>query len=258
MNFVLGLLISLISLSSLAYAGDVTFTDSFGTETVQSIVNPPRQDEVFVPPGFDDLDDAEVTYLNHSRNSCFIKNFTLAPDIDQEKKIIRISNMSLVLDSDFCKARHISTPATINFGALLAGTYEVQFETASGQFKKFSELKIGKSKTSEKDDYEYAPLDINELTVKVDRRAQVIELTLPGIFPNGCYEFTEVRVLKERADNVIEVLPIVEMKSEVCTQELQPFLKKVNISYDGNGPSKKLIHIRSADGVAINRVVTVN
>src|SRR5690606_8764830 len=156
MKFVIALTISLISFNSYAYAHELTFTDTFGAQEVKSIVNPPRVDEVFVPPGFDDLDEAEVTYVNHSKSSCFLKNFVLAPVIDEENKTIKISNMSLVLDSDFCKARNIATPATLKFGSLSAGTYEVLFETAAGSFEKYTELTINKSKTAEKDDYEYA------------------------------------------------------------------------------------------------------
>lgn len=223
---------------------------------ISTIVNPPQVGEVFVPPGFDDLDEAEITYVNHSRNSCFIKTYSLPPQVDNVNKVIRISNMSLVLKSDFCKSRSIATPTTLKVGELKAGTYKVEFKTVDG-YQSYGDIHINKSKSEEKDDFEYAGLDVNELTVRVNREAKQIELNLPGSFPNGCYAFKEVKVIQDRSPSVIEVLPIVEMVTEVCTQDIQFYNKQILIPYDVSTPTKKLIHIRSAAGVAINRVVTL-
>lgn len=227
------------------------------SENIVTVVNPPKTNEVFVPPGFDDLDTAEITFVNHSKTSCFIKNYVLNPKVDQENRVIRISNMSMVMKGDFCKSRDIPTPTTLKLGELHVGTYQVEFETQDGQFEKYTELTIHKSKSDQVDDFEYAPLDINNLTVKVDREQKQIIVSMPGTFPNGCYRFNEVVVVDNRSATVIEVLPIVEMTTNVCTQEIQFFDRKVVIPYDVQGPVKKLIHIRSADGVAINRVVTL-
>lgn len=226
------------------------------TSDVKTILNPPRVDEVFVPPGFDDLDDAEITYINHSTSSCFIKTYPMAPVIDHDKKEIRISNMSMVLDGDFCKYRDTSSPTTLKLGELKAGSYKLKFETENGKFTQYTNVKIAKSKTEQKDDFEYASLDINGLTVSVEKATQTIQLNLPGTFPNGCYAFKEIKVIDNRSENVIEVLPIVDVVAEVCTQEIQFFNKQVTIPYHETG-SKKLIHIRSADGVAINRIVNL-
>lgn len=239
------------------FSANVAANDFTPITNVTTIYNPPKTGEVFVPPGFDDLDDSEITFMNHSKNSCFLKTYSLPPQIDAENKIIRISNFSMVLDGDYCISRDISSPTTLKVGELPAGKYKVEFETEKGQFASYSEINVGKSKSEQKDDFQYAPLDINELTVKVDAANKNIELTLPGSFPNGCYKFKEVKVLDTRSETVIEVLPIVEMMTTICTQEIQFFSKKVIIPYKINGPMKKLIHIRSADGVAINRIVNL-
>lgn len=224
---------------------------------LETILNPPKSNEVFVPPGFDDLDEAEITYVNHSKTSCFIKNYSLSPQIDRENKVIRISNMSLVMKGDFCKSRDIATPTTLKLGELAAGTYQLEFETQEGTYEKYADMTIHKSVTEQKDDFEYAPLDVNGLTVKVNPEQKTIDLELPGAFPNGCYKFNEVKVMNDRSPTVIEVLPIVEMSPGMCTQAIVFFNKKISIPYDVTAPIKKLVHIRSADGVAINRVVTL-
>jgi hypothetical protein len=64
-------------------------------------------------------------------------------------------------------------------------------------------------------------------------------------------------VIDNRSATVIEVLPIVEMTTNVCNQAIQFFTRQIVIPYDVQTPTKKLIHIRSADGVAINRIVTL-
>ncbi|MES2769507.1 MAG: hypothetical protein V4596_10225 [Bdellovibrionota bacterium] len=224
---------------------------------IRTVLNPPQAGEVFVPPGFDDLDEAEITFVNHSRNSCFIKTYSLPPQVDEATKTIRISNMSLILKSDFCKSRNIATPTTLKVGELKAGSYKVEFQTAKGEYQSYGDIHISKSKSEEKDDFEYAGLDVNELTVKVNRETKKIELNLPGSFPNGCYAFKEIKVIDDRSPTVIEVLPIVETVTDVCTQDIQFYNKQVLIPYDVSTTTKKLIHIRSADGVAINRVVNL-
>lgn len=230
---------------------------TFSSENVTTVLNPPRTSEVFVPPGFDDLDDVEITYINHSRSSCFIKTFPMAPEIDHEKKTIRISNMSMVLEGDFCKSRATSSPTTLKVGELEAGSYKVEFETSEGEFTPYLDVNIAKSKTQQKDDFEYASLDVNELTVRVNKEKKQIELSLPGSFPNGCYAFKEIKVIDDRSPTVIEILPIVDMVTDICTQDIQFYTKLLNIPYKVSEPTKKLLHIRSSDGVAINRVVTL-
>lgn len=228
----------------------------FSIET-KTILNPPPPQEVFVPPGFDDLDDVEITFVNYSTSSCLLKTFTLAPEVDHDRKVIRITNISMLMQSDFCRFRQTSSPRTLKLGELPAGTYKVEFETEKGKFTPYTEITVNKSKNEQKDDYEYAPIDVNELTVKVDRESKNIILNLPGMFPNGCYAFKEVKVIDDRSDKVIEVLPIVDMMTTVCTMALKPFSEEIKIPYSVNELTKKLIHIRSADGVAINRVVTL-
>ncbi len=223
----------------------------------QTVLNPPFKNEVFVPPGFDDLDDIEITYVNHSTSSCFLRTYAFVPDIDHKNKTIKISNVSLVLKSDFCRSRNTSSPTTLKIGSLEPGDYQLQFETEEGKYTPYSKINVSKSKTEQKDDYEYAPLDVNGLTVKVDIKSKNIVLNLPGSFPNGCYAFKEIKVLDERSETVIEVLPVVDMVTSICTQEIQFFNKEVKIPYNVSQRTKKLIHIRAADGVAINRVVTL-
>lgn len=224
---------------------------------IQTILNPPKANEIFVPPGFDDLDEAELTFVNYSKTSCYLKTYFLPPQIDHEKKTIKISNMSMILKSDFCKFRSIPTPSTVKLGELKEGAYQIEFETSKNLFESLGTINIAKSKSSEKDDFEYAALDVNELTVKVNKETKNIELNLPGNFPNGCYAFKEVKVIDNRSDSVVEVLPIVEMVTTICTQAIQFYNKTVSIPYSVVGPTKKLIHIRSADGVAINRIVNL-
>lgn len=224
---------------------------------IKTILNPPRAGEVFVPPGFDDLDETEITYVNRSRSSCFIKTYSLAPQINHETRTIRVSNMSLVLKSDVCQSRDIANPTTLKLGELHAGAYNIEFETESGKYESFGEINVSKSKSEEKDDYEYADLDLNELTVRADKEQKQIVLNLPGSFPNGCYGLKEVRVIQDRSPTVIEVLPIVEISEGMCTQAIQFYNKEIKIPYDVSRPTKKLIHIRAAAGVAINRVVNL-
>jgi hypothetical protein len=225
------------------------------TKNIETVLNPPKVNEVFVPPGFDDMDDAEITYVNNSGTNCFLKSFSFQ-DIDKVNKVIRISNMSMVLKSDFCTYTSGSSPTTVILGELPAGEYRLDFETEKGKFEPYSKINIAKSKNDQKDDYTYANLDINELTVTVNRETQVIEVVLPGQFPSSCFKFQEARVIDNRSENVIEILPIIEVLKGSCAQTIVPFKETVKIPYTESG-IKKLVHIRSANGVAIDRVISL-
>jgi hypothetical protein len=229
---------------------------SMATE-IETVPNIPRVENIFVPPGFDDFDESEITYWVQEPNTCYLKTYNLPPQIDHNRKIIKISNLSKKVKLDVCARRLKEYPKTVSLGELRQGTYEIQFQVGDGKFETVERISIEKSSVPTVDEFEYANVDENQLTVSVDPVGRQVELNLSGSFPNSCYDFKEIKVL-QRSDKVIEVLPIIQRVKDSCDDEVQQAysIKKI-IDYTDTELSRKLVHIRVANGHAINRVVYI-
>lgn len=250
----LSLFLSLMSLSEAK-------AESLQQVEVETVYKPPLEKDVFVPPGFDDLDNFEMVYISRIPNACYLKTYNLSPIIDTKNKVIKVTNLSKRAKSDYCAMgnnRVMYIPTVLKLGDELGvGEYTVQFATGPGEFKSYQKFKISKSTVPTIDEFEYAFVDENQLTVEVDRNASKVVVNLAGNFINGCYAFKEIKIL-QRTDRVVEILPITEKVTDTCTMQIQFYNKRLEIPYDVTQETRKLIHIRTANGHSLNRIVALN
>lgn len=224
-------------------------------DNTYKVYHPPVTSEVFVPPGYDDTDNVEITFRNVMPNSCYLTTHVTGIEKDLQNKKIRIAVEATVLKADFCAMRYVSYPITVNVGELPSGDYELEFQTSERAYTEAIPFSVTEAQSSSRDDFEYASLNLNLLTVVSNRVNREIEVALPFVFPNGCYGINEVRVFNERAKNIIEILPILERKPGPCTDAIEEVTQTVKVPTSVGG--LKLIHIRSANGFSINRLLDI-
>jgi hypothetical protein len=141
----------------------------------------------------------------------------------------------------------------VSIGHLDAGDVNFLFKREDGEVGT-RVVKVSPNTTLSVDSLPYAL--ISNLTVSdVVRGDQDLVVTLSGVLNSSCTELDdEVRVDQE--PDVFVLLPTVKTKRGAkCLQVLIPFDKKVNLGRSSVG--RYLIHARSMNGKAINRVLTV-
>lgn len=208
-------------------------------------------EHVFVPQGFDDNDEAEITIAGSFPNTCYRSGKATA-QVDRTAKTIVIKNEDNFFTSCWCLFVLVPYVKTIPVGMLPTGTYTVLVEQTNGERIRQSSLSVAVSANNGPDDYLY-PL-VEDAKVETQGEGKPAKLTLSGQLPSECMELDEVRVAY-RAPNVIEVLPIAKIENEAdCGQKKREFRKEVLLSPPWKGAT--LVHIRSLNGQALNKVAT--
>ena len=205
---------------------------------------------MFVPPGFDSNDQAEVVIRGEFRNTCYQVGPSRA-HVDADQKRIVIENEAYYYDAFMCMMVLVPYVKAIPIGILGEGTYSVQFAGDSGESRELGSMTIHPSATSGPDDFVYAPVE--ELRVEPGELGEPHRLTLSGHFTDSCMEVEDVKVLV-RTEDVIEILPTVKFATENCRAEKRPFSRTVFIPVNLRG--ERLVHVRVLNGQSINRVVT--
>lgn len=211
---------------------------------------------IFVPPGFDSNDnDVQVVIAGTLPNSCY----KIAPPlikIDKNRRRIEIENRAYFSRDGLCLEVLVNYRHTLSFGRLPAGKYSVVF-LASGRpsQRALATVTVAQATSSAEsvDDYLYAQVD--EIGLVPMDGGGIASVTLQGMLTSTCMVFKEARVL-QRAARIIEILPIAEMEDRSgCQRVERPFEAVVPLDYASAG--KVLIHVRSLNGQALNRVVNV-
>jgi hypothetical protein len=205
---------------------------------------------VFAPPGFDNNDNAQLVIAGELLNTCF-KAAPPEVRVDTDKKRVTIRNRAYHFEGCWCHFILVPFVHTIDLGLLSEGTYEVIAEDSDGSIKKFQDLTIARATAQTADEVQYAHTE--SVSLESDPKDGEVTLILEGRMASRCFRMKEVKVLY-RSAGVIEVLPILEMRSNPTTcvsTEIQRTRVKVSSPWRG----KALIHVRSGNGQSVNRVL---
>lgn len=199
----------------------------------------------YIPGGFDSNDRAQLVVEGYFPNTCY----RVGP---YEKKLNSTSNEISVKQTAYkykgpCLFMVVPFSQTIQVGILKANTYKVK-DADNGS--DLGELPVQAAKNSGPDDHLYA--SVNEAYVGVvdgNKKAIILQGELPG----DCWALKETKVIQD-GKNVIAVLPIIEKTREnSCNDYRLPFVKTVDIPAVTAG--RYLLHVRSLNGVAVNKLV---
>lgn len=212
---------------------------------------PQKPTHLFTPSGFDNNDaSVQVVIAGEFANTCY-KVGPVEAEVDESNHRIVVHNRAYLYESCWCAQVMVPYEQVVDLGQVAAGRYEVLIDDENGKPEKMGALNISVSTNQGPDDYLYVPVEQINVTTH-ENAAPVLEIK--GTFTSDCMTFDQVKVAY-REGNVIEVLPIAKYieSDQQCRKVLTPFTREVTL--DGAPKGKTLIHVRSLNGRAINKVM---
>ncbi len=234
-----------LSIISILLISGSLFAQNGGVVTPHVISYQPHH--VFIPPGFDNNDKAEIFISGHYPSSCF-KFAESDAQIDIVNKRIYIQSFAYYYDHQACLDFHVEYSDQIHLGVLPAGEYEIFFDDPNAAPVKAGNLLITRATTPTTDDFMYAPVT----DLFVDSRLDNPYLSIGGHLTSSCLTIVDVKII-HRVANVVEVLPILENSGGFCPPEYIPWA--ISVKLENMDPSVKLVYVRSLNGQSAHKVV---
>lgn len=203
-------------------------------------------EEVFIPNGFDDNDEAVAVIDGYLPDTCYRLTHNEMV-VNSDTGNIQIVQMARRFDS-ICLPVRVPYWSEVSLGILPAGTFDISADGAPSET-----LEVVEATNAGPDDYLYAPVD--EARVEADFENQRYQVILQGRFTNTCMAWDEVALI--HSGKTFEVLPIVKMEEwEDCREIEVPFVRTIDLPSDME-PRRYLLHVRSLNGKSINHMFTV-
>jgi len=222
----------------------VAMADTISPETTPNTVTVSIQ-RAFIPQGFDDNDRTQVTVEGFFPNTCY-KVGPYATKVDPMSQTITIQQQAYQYNG-VCLQMLVPFNQTIDLGLVSAGEYKL---TDAAKGLALGNLKIDRATKSEADDYLYAPTTDAYITTEPDTGLHT--LVVKGAFSDRCTIFEDIKV--NYSSDVITVQPIVKhIAGRGCESQKVRFVKTVELKKELTGVY--LLHVRSMNGQAINKVV---
>lgn len=201
--------------------------------------------EAYIPGGFDSNDRAQMVVAGYFTNTCYRLGPT-EKTIDESTGTLSIRQKAYKYKGP-CLMMMVPYSETVKIGILKAKDYKV-VDGKTGNA--LGELPIKEAVSEEADDYMYA----------IVRDAYVAEvegvktIILQGELPGSCWTFADKKVVED-GKNVVTVMPILQkVDGAECSSEVRiPFVTTVSLPSGRTG--RILLHVRSLNGEAINKVI---
>lgn len=198
---------------------------------------------LYIPEGFDDNDNIQILGAGMYPTTCY-RNAETTVSVDEAQKRIQLNPTALYY-SGICLQVLLPFERVLDLGLLKAGTYSI-FQNDNPN--SIGQINVRHALNSEPDDESYAPVS----QVFVQSKNAKTQVLITGEMPTSCMKLKEIRV--DVQNDVIVLLPIIEMKSQPCTPGKYAFesAKDLNVK-----PGRYLIHVRSMNGKSINNLVEI-
>jgi hypothetical protein len=210
--------------------------------------------------GFEEKNDVQIVLYGNMPNSCYsLAEYTLDKLDDHT---IQVHQYALHEESGMC-ADEQSMPMhmkmlipfvqEISVGRLAAGTYQFVFtKVGAGRFAR--KMSVSKNITPGIDSLPYAAVSAVQAQDVISSMNN-LKVTLSGVLNSTCTTLDkDVKVMRE--DDVLVLLPTVKVRHNVpCAQTLVPFERQLDLGT--LPPGIHLIHTRSMNGKAVNKVINV-
>jgi hypothetical protein len=211
-----------------------------------------QPEHVFAPTGFDDNDNSQVVLAGEFASTCY----KVAPPeiaIDAERREVRVRAHAWYYPEGDCLRVVTPWTRTLDLGILAEGAYRVLVQQEGRDPRPMAELAVARSHGRGPDDHLYA--HVTDAVVRGNEPKGSSTLTLYGTFQSNCLRFTDVLTI-QRAPDVIEILPIVEWRSDIpCGLVYVPIRFERVVAIKPRQAGTALIHVRSVQGESVNRVV---
>jgi hypothetical protein len=202
---------------------------------------------VFVPEGFDSNDTVEVYVKGYLPSLCYqnpefkvqrvVKNNIF---IEVEARINSIPGMA-------CPEVIVPYEMPIRLGQLKSGKYNLVFNYQT-PYKKVIQVRVDRALSAQIDDYLYALVeDVQYLDNGL--------LEISGYNPSSCFALDKVEIYHNHKDTY-SILPKLKMVSSICPSVLVPFKYRIRFKHVLS-EQEVLLHIRTMNGHALNKVLTI-
>jgi len=204
-------------------------------------------ERAFVPVGFDDNDKVQITVEGVFTDSCH-KVGPTDVKVNQGARTIEVTQ-SAYQYGGVCLPMTVPFAQVLDLGILHSGDYKIIDKVAG---KELGTLKVNASTKQEPDDYLYA--FVNDAYVISDAENHTNVLAIAGTYTDRCTKFKEAKIQFTR-DSII-VQPIVEREANAnCGSVRHHWVKRINLPTGLLGGY--LLHVRSVNGQAINKLVAL-
>ncbi|MBI1859810.1 MAG: hypothetical protein HYR96_02700 [Deltaproteobacteria bacterium] len=201
----------------------------------------------YIPIGFDDNDNAQVTVEGIFSDTCY--------RVGPARAVIHSNNHTIAIHQTayryggICVQLLIPFTKTVDIGFTPRGNFAI-VDAMTGM--NLGDLPITRAPNEEADDFLYAP--IGDAYVRVDTEAKTNTLVLTGAFSDRCTVIKDVKVNYYK--DVLVVQPIAEHTSgrADCSGRTR-FQKLIELKSDLRGTF--LLHVRSMEGKAINKMIDI-
>jgi hypothetical protein len=248
------------SLKLMSFATAALLAASTYAEPSTPMKEPLRVNNIFVPhEGFDDNDNVEFVLDGELKNACYQLGMS---SVKVEGNVINVSLESHRADDTYCVQDDAVLPEAIlapvpfykeiELGQLKAGEYIVRYETGSAVVNKT--FHVAQAPTNRQDSLNYAPVE-NASIDSIVKIGDTVKLRLTGVLTSSCMHLRDEALVSQEGD-VVVVQPLVRVDlTSKCLMYLRPFSQDVTVPNLAEG--RYLIHIRSMNGRALNRVLSV-
>ena len=210
--------------------------------------------------GFEEKNTIQVVLYGGLPNTCYTLGEATTENLDDHT--IRVRQFAIHETSGMC-ADESSMPEhmkmivpfmqEVSIGHLLAGDYRFEF-TKAGSGGAFRAMTVSKNVTPTVDTLPYAAVSGVQAKDVISSLDHVM-VTLSGVLNSTCTTLDQnVKIMRE--DDVLVLLPTIKVQHGVlCAQIMVPFQKRLDLG--ALPPGIHLIHTRSMNGKAVNKVINV-
>jgi|GEM_PF-4345521 len=200
---------------------------------------------IFAPNGFDSDENAQIVAEGEFKSSCAGLGRT-SLQIDRSRFEITVG-AAINIKPGACSPGHFTFHREISLGYLAPGKWTIKDATSGSELGR---VEIQQAHPDSETVPKYAPVD--KAFFKVGPQSAQIMVT--GNYSNSCLALSEVRVQIQQ--DVIVLQPIVqESPGDNCIKGKFPFSSWTSLDF--LKPGRFLIHIRGAQGHAINSIIDV-
>jgi hypothetical protein len=203
-------------------------------------------EHLFVPRGFDDNDNSQIVmdgWLNSTCDESVKPEYRVhAPSRTIEVAAIaeRVSGICLPVLRRFT--------AIVDIGTLPAGTYRI----VTNNYQLVREMVVEEAPSAGRDDHVYAQVDEVSIGFQTNE-AGALTFELKGKIPQSCLQWQDLQI--DDSGETIEIRPILQEDGSECVASSEEFVK-TGVLPSRSSDGRYLLHVRSYDGHAVNKVFT--
>lgn len=202
--------------------------------------------KVYIPNGFDNNDNVQITGEGMFPNTCY-RYATTSVQVDHTAKTIRLNTEAFKYPG-MCLQVIVPFDRVVDVGILKEGDYSV---ITNNDNQTVGRVSIHSSKTKNADDFLYASVS----QAYFQSKNSVNKVFLSGNHPSRCLKIKEVK--SDVQSDVVIIQPIVEMDpSEHCVGGQFPYETSVDVG--SMKPGRYLLHVRTINGKSVNNLIDVH